>query len=325
MIELFNNGDNNGTIKIISKSGEKIGCHDFVFKTQCSFGKALAHFESSINNDTNSIEVNLPMYPSKIICQLLSKMYSANYVFSNTNPSKIILMIKLADELVVKNKSNILLELIELFKGQLTNDNWLRLLNDIFGMDIFDDLQKCLVDYFIYEVLIKDTNQFPDISETSEEVYNFLLKIFEEYHGTKIVKAFIKKPVNIPFLNLDSDIIEELKSKEDDDISEYVSQKFETYLPDYSEYEPGIIHDEYYKIHDKISLVRTLCKNIQKKLNYKLAVTNPRKTTAYAYQKFMIKEVNNLRDQYPGLKKKKYVMMALKKWNIYKYNNSTSL
>ena len=194
LITLFNNGNNNSTIKIISEEGEKIGCHDFVFETQCSFGVAFTHFESSKrNNDTNDIEVNLSTYPSKIIKQLFSKMYSSDYVFSDLNPHEIISMTKLADELVVKNKSDILSELLLLFKKQLANDNWLQLLNDIFNVDIFGGLQNCLVDYFINEILPKDFDQFPDIGETPEEVKNFLLNIFEK--NKKVSKLLTREPI----------------------------------------------------------------------------------------------------------------------------------
>jgi len=314
MIALFNNGDNNGAIKIISESGEKFGCHDFVFETQCSFGKAFAHFESSKNNDPDDIEVNLPTYSSKIICQLLSKMYSADYVFNNLNPSEIILTIKLVDELVIKNKSDILLELIELFKCQLTNDNWLQLLNDIFGMDIFDDLQKCLVNYFIYEILIKDTSQFPDIGDTPKDIYNFLQEIFEQYRDKKISKPFIRKPINIPFLNLDPDIIDKLRKEIDNDLC--TSLKIETYLPNYSEYDPDIICSEYKKICSDLSLVCDLCENIRREIQGESKKINPEKRSAY--QLFITNELKKQRKKNPGLLNKEYLMRAAKKWNVQK-------
>ncbi len=93
MVKLFNNGDNNGTVVLLSGDGQIIRCHDFVFESQCAFGQAKMHFDSHISTESkwnseinNSIQPNYSVqlnYSAKIIRLILSKMYSDKYLFSD--------------------------------------------------------------------------------------------------------------------------------------------------------------------------------------------------------------------------------------------------
>ena len=138
MLELFNNGDNDGTINFIAIDNTVIKCHEFVFRSISAFGEAKINFESNQKQNNHNIELK---YSAKIIRFAVSKMYTDKFVFSDLKPKEIIELVLLMDELCVTNYNQIVSELNKLFKTKLTDKNWIKLLDIVYLHTLLQLLQ----------------------------------------------------------------------------------------------------------------------------------------------------------------------------------------
>jgi hypothetical protein len=212
--KLFKDGNNDGNIIIISEDNIRIRCHDFVLKSQCEFFLAGIHYQGIEKG--NEITFILA-FPAKVIRALISKMYTTKYYFTDLNPSEIISVILLADQLIVRYKDKIITELVKSFKSHLEEDNWLELLVSVHGYQPLEQLEICIVDYFVCNILTKNTNKikwddypsiiFGEVIDElqitvfpNEEIQVFLQKIFNCFKGQRIKPWPVRQQQN--YLNI---------------------------------------------------------------------------------------------------------------------------
>jgi hypothetical protein len=193
MLNLFNNGDNNGTIILTAEDNSIIKCHDFVFESQCNYIKAKFDPEpkEKCDSDPRSNDRISLNYPAKAIQQVLSKMYTDEFSFNNLEPTEIIQLVLLIHELDVKNRYEQISELNKLFESKLNENNWLELLDIIYQHSLFKIFQRTIVNYFIHQILIKNTAVFPDITVKDANIKKYLLNIFKKFQNKEI-----SKPIN---------------------------------------------------------------------------------------------------------------------------------
>lgn len=173
LLLLFNNGLNDGTIEFITNNGSIVKCHDFVFRTQCDYGRIVMAYQTIISGASK--QISLTDYSQKIVCAIISRMYSDEYIFDNKLEAlEIIEIVKLADFLIVKNFDNCMEYLCKLFYNCLTDNNWLELLERINGEYIFRKLKKKFLEF--YEIKIMDQNDMI-IRTSDDKIYSMLNKI----------------------------------------------------------------------------------------------------------------------------------------------------
>ncbi len=164
LLLLFNNGRNNGIIKFITADNTSVNCHDFVYSRQCDYGKFSLEYQPITTNDER--KVLLTDYSENIICMVISRMYSDEYVFKDLDPWEIIEIIALADFLMVKYLSDIIADLAEMFYSGLNENNWLKLLEKIHGHYAFEKLEEKILYYYELEIINRDHIIAP-ISDTN--------------------------------------------------------------------------------------------------------------------------------------------------------------
>ncbi|XWV24583.1 putative ORFan [Tupanvirus deep ocean] len=194
LLNLFNNGDNNGTIVIHSIEDIQINCHDFVFQSQCEYGLVKNRFEKK-SGRFEPIKLD---YSAKLICAIISRMYASEYVFADLDIDEIIELVELAHEIYVKNIDQIVSNLVELFQQHINDDNWAVLLTSVFGNLSMKPLEKVLIDYFYYEILAKNTLVFPQVDIANEEIVKVLYDLYEKNNRKPIYKPYIKPKTGFP-------------------------------------------------------------------------------------------------------------------------------
>jgi hypothetical protein len=225
LLQLFNNGINDGNIEIISNDDVIIKCHDFVLYRQCAYGKIIQQYQSTQIFGYKQITLD---YPAKIVQTIISRMYSDEFIFCNLGPWEIIELVKLADFLIIKHYDTIVSIVAKLFYRSLTNDNWIGLLEKIYGENIFIKLQMKVLKYFEKEI-IKYDNPFPDISTLREEIIQTLRKIYDENNK-------INKKLDIRFR------ITKLRQKRQKDLhDESVNSEIEALISEYRDLDDDIV------------------------------------------------------------------------------------
>jgi hypothetical protein len=198
ILELFNNGQNDGTIEIISSENTCIKCHDFVFEKQCDLGRSKSRFEK--NNGQSNVNTITLNYSTKVITLIISKMYSSQFDFKNIDINEIIQLIFVATEIGVKYCDPILDELSELFYIQIKKNNWLDILEQINDHVELEFLKKVITKYFRKKIILPNLLKISNISTSTdpitcpkfdtsnESIANHLKNIFD-----KEVKKLIEK------------------------------------------------------------------------------------------------------------------------------------
>lgn len=80
--KLFNNGDNDGDLKIETFDGKIIRCHSFVVEKMSEYFQTLADFREKTNNNSSLVKIAHDYYTVKAV---IGKIYSANYEIPDDN------------------------------------------------------------------------------------------------------------------------------------------------------------------------------------------------------------------------------------------------
>lgn len=162
--ELFNCGNNDGNTSIICCDEKIVKCHSFVIKQQTDQEKTILKF----SENENIFKLN---YESYLVIQLLGKMYDSNFkLVWSTTPEKIIVMFEMMEQFAMKDKEQIKKELAGIFYDGIKRTNWYRLLDKIFGQNLFKELQEEISKYFTENILydnLKDNDPFDGIDMNS--------------------------------------------------------------------------------------------------------------------------------------------------------------
>lgn len=114
---LYNYGDNNGDIKLVSKDNILLSCHSIVVKTLSNyFGN---HNTSMCPDEKNNIHYN-----KKIIDILMHYMYTEKILEENLSIDEILSLFELINFLQVNNIEELKNYFTRQFPHKLNSDNW---------------------------------------------------------------------------------------------------------------------------------------------------------------------------------------------------------
>ena len=160
LADLFNNGENAGDIVIVSNDNVRMKCHTFVLEATTEYIKTLKSFRKQTNDVSNEIKLD---YDAIIIRFVLNKLYNSDYENKNWPPSAedILEDIKLIEELQVIPgiKTKVVNELVENFHKGIRKNNWIKLLEKTYQIDIYKELTEKIVSsakYFLCEMNERD-------------------------------------------------------------------------------------------------------------------------------------------------------------------------
>lgn len=153
--ELFNNGDNDGDLVIISKEKESIRCHLDVVKKGADYFKGLDSYQN--NSGGVSVKQIFMDYPIDHIKLLINYLYNpvgslyceSGIDYENFSIEELLDLYKMVDELiVVVNRDSIENELVSSFSNLLNEQNWKSTLEYIYKFDVYDDFTKKVFEFY---------------------------------------------------------------------------------------------------------------------------------------------------------------------------------
>ena len=135
---LFNNGNNEGDITILT-SDEEVKCHSFILKYCTDFQLKDATYFS------------FKEYDSKTMKYLLNYIYNQTIQETELSCDDIINLFNLSEILSCKDYIKTLKNVLaDKFYSQLTQDNWLCYYNQLYGDDNYAELQQVTINYYLY-------------------------------------------------------------------------------------------------------------------------------------------------------------------------------
>ena len=173
---LFNDGANEGDLTIITKDGE-FNCHSFILQ-YCT--------DLQIHDSTC---LSFEDYNNKTMKFLFNYIYNQTLQDVELTPDDIITVFNLSEMLNCKDFINGLkTELATQFYNQLTKDNWIQYYDQLFGEEVYNQLNDVLMDYYSKCVLndmteVDDNFIYNYQTIKSVAVYNLLttaLKVLSE-------------------------------------------------------------------------------------------------------------------------------------------------
>lgn len=210
---LFNDGDNEGDLTIVTKDGD-FKCHSFILKYCTDF---------QINDYTC---FTFEEYDLKMMKFLFNYIYNQTLQDVDLSPEDIINVFNISEMLSCKDYINGLkTELANRFYGQLTVDNWIQYYDQLFGEDIYNQLNDVIMNYYSECILnkmteIDDNFMFSYQSIKSTAVYDLLttaLKVLAD----KNMKLYnmVEKETDVKTEN-DNEEDEETDEETDEDSDE---------------------------------------------------------------------------------------------------------
>lgn len=158
---LYNNGENNGDMTIITKNN-KLKCHSFVVNNTSDFFKF-----------NNTSVVNLE-YDSEIINITLNFMYTEKIIDKNIPPYSIIQLFDLINLLKCSEQICQLKKYYtDKFSKQIDDNNWLQMLKTVFNIQKYNELQEILIQYYNNKILLcDDVTNYSILKESFSELDN---------------------------------------------------------------------------------------------------------------------------------------------------------
>lgn len=230
---LYNNGDNDGTITIVTNDKKHIACHSFIIECTSEFLRSVTKSE----NFKNVIEIDSTY---ELVNIVLNYLYSEKIVDKELSAIDIINLYNLINQLRC-NDSIVVLKnhYLKKFPNLLNEENWIQLLTYIFNVNKYADLQEIILSYYRNKVLDNiESFNLQIINEIykgiNEEIKNLLFSICLEkiFNLTNEIKNNTndqynknKQKLNSYLKNIkcDSDENEEINNS-DDDIEEEQSE-----------------------------------------------------------------------------------------------------
>jgi hypothetical protein len=165
---LYNNGDNNGDIKLCSKDNVQFSCHSIVIKT-------LSNFISTYNTLTQKITIN---YDKRIIDILLHYMYTEKILEEDLSIDDILSLFELISFLQVKNINELKNYFTRQFPHKLNSDNWQHILRTIYGIQKYSPLFEQLT-LFIKNIIFRNNKSISQIIDDNFDscIKSYFLKI----------------------------------------------------------------------------------------------------------------------------------------------------
>jgi hypothetical protein len=164
LTSIFNNGDNDGDITIMSKNGDKIGCHSYVMKVVSGYFKSESHFvshkklkTSKKDNHRETVQKTFNLdYDTKIICSTINLLYSSTYkIDTNMTMDNLFEIMTLLDYLSVDNIS--IEETIDTsMTNKFTYDDWDEIVNKINNYPISIKYVHRSIGKYFYDNIISD-------------------------------------------------------------------------------------------------------------------------------------------------------------------------
>ena len=183
---LFQEAQQSGDLKIISKDGTSFLAHSFVCIRMSQYIKSLFDFNNKAGTDLNKklpIELVLEY---DIVCLkfIFEFMHFSNCNKPNLQCNQIVELYDLIEFLQIESDKieSIKKYYLDCFKKKINKDNWLELLTNIYNKDIYINLDKSICQYFITIFINKDNiiNDFDFLEFTKgilPEIQNKLINL----------------------------------------------------------------------------------------------------------------------------------------------------
>jgi len=147
---LFNEGQNDGDVVLISSDKLLIKCHSYVIYNLSTFFKCCLDF-NKINEKENIITME---YSEKILKIVINIIYNDKYFTQELEIDEILLILKLIDELQLNfNINKQIIRLEENFKQKVNQSNWLELLKKVNDFYIYKGIKKILLNFYSKDIL----------------------------------------------------------------------------------------------------------------------------------------------------------------------------
>lgn len=210
LAKLFNNGDNDGDITIISEDNIVIKCHSYVTNTVTDL---------LLINKSCTFNIK---FPSKIIILVLNRLYNSNYKITRdsfkeasislynpilTDGIAIIKILELLQYLGAKYVSDFVEYLCKTFESILNNDNWMFFLSATKKNPVLSGLHQLAVSKARFFVFKMDVTKIPaDIMPLVAKYFKTLELVTDvaEAPGYKyIINKYSQKYIKVSANNSD--------------------------------------------------------------------------------------------------------------------------
>lgn len=142
---LYNNGENDGNITIITKSS-KLMCHSFIIENTSEY------FRSCIFS-CNVIELD---YSFELVNIVMNYLYSEKILDKNLDANEIINLYNLINQLKCKDSTNINTlknHYLKKFPSLINETNWIDLLKYVYNINKYADFQEEILTYYKSNIL----------------------------------------------------------------------------------------------------------------------------------------------------------------------------
>ena len=166
LTKLFNNGDNDGDVTIISKDGMNIKCHSLVVKYMSAY---------IASKSTQVISLD---YNSKTIINGFNKLYYSGYTLSKLDAREIIDVVTFFDDLQILNIESTRKQMADLFFYKLNKDNWAELFNLVAEPEMYIELYEIMLDYYVFIVMY---HKKPDELDLNPQAKKILVDFYNDF------------------------------------------------------------------------------------------------------------------------------------------------
>lgn len=185
IIHLYNDGDNNGNVKIHCNDGI-LYCHSFVLKNQSTyFHKILSNplkrqkLSESEHNRIYNLEYN---HDSTVVSNVLNKMYNGDIDMNEMlTPYQLLDLRQFMHKIEFDEENSFWEESEDLLRDKLTEENWFGLMEEIVKNNIEDESRWIVASYFSNVILEKENilerNPFEKVSDMNSELGKFLMTL----------------------------------------------------------------------------------------------------------------------------------------------------
>ena len=142
---LYNNGENNGDILIKTKNGN-LKCHSFVLENTSLYFRSQiisTTFDKTLQFDFNVEIVNIVM----------NYLYCETIIDKDISVYDIMNLYDLISQISCDNINPLKKHYLAKYTIQINDKNWCTLLNNVYGVNKYADLQECILSFYRNNVL----------------------------------------------------------------------------------------------------------------------------------------------------------------------------